>query len=684
MSVERPPRAESLSTAACRILLIEDNFDHRMLAQRALSTVCSHTEVLALESPLEGLQHLLAEGGNFDLIVADYRMPGMDGLAFLRRLKEQQVRTPVVMVTGLGSERVAVEALKEGAVDYLVKETGYLDLLPSVARKAIQIHHTERQLAGTRRQLAASDQRYRQLVHDLEAIVWESDPETLAFTFVSQRAESILGYPINDWLTQPEFRRFIVHPEDREHVLHTLRHCRSSASSQAMEYRALTAEGNYRWFKEVVRLHQSEEDAVLRGLMMDITDQKEAEEERKRLQQRLFQSQKLESLGTLAGGIAHDFNNLLQGILGFAELGVEECPRENAVSQYFHSILSSAERARDLTEQLLAFSRPNQPRIETVNANELVNESLRLLRRLIPATIEIRTQLQPDLWSARLDATQLQQVLVNLCLNSRDAMPDGGLLTISTANHRQASSRPEDVPASDSGYVSIVVSDTGSGIPAEIMRRIFDPFFTTKGVGKGTGLGLAVAYGIVRRHEGWIDVVSGPGHGATFSIFLPASSQPSPVKRVEPSCELVGGNGEFVLVVDDEQVVRDLASRILSGHGYRTLTACDGQQALEICRRQSPPIDLVLLDLAMPKMSGKECARLLMELNPPPKVIISSGNNPRPLASFAPVVRALAPKPYRPHELVRIVRQVLDEGKHPPELGPPPAGISDPSPWPSP
>ncbi len=392
-------------------------------------------------------------------------------------------------------------------------------------------------------------------------------------------------------------------------------------------------------------------------LCMDLT-------ERKSLEAQLLQAQKMESIGTLAGGIAHDFNNLLTGILGYSSFLLTSLPADAPGRAEIQAIEKTALRAADLTKRLLAFSRKAPVHFQALNLNELVRDTVHFLRRSIPKEIEVEVHCDPHLATVQADIGQMQQVLLNLCVNARDAMPDGGKLVIETLN---VDLRVNSVHPSARGrtgrFVVLSVTDTGVGIPREEADRIFEPFYTTKEVGKGTGLGLAMVYGIVESHRGWVEVFSEVGVGTTFKVFLPAiKAKGGSAESAQPSVER---GDETILVVDDEPVVLQLATSLLEWHGYTVLTASDGEGALRVLSEKSAQIDLVILDLVMPRMSGHETFDRIRRLYPNLKVLLSSGwatenNDIDDLCRRGAV--GFVQKPYQAYQLGSAVRQALRFG----------------------
>lgn len=391
-----------------------------------------------------------------------------------------------------------------------------------------------------------------------------------------------------------------------------------------------------------------------RGIMRDITEQRS-------LEQQLIQAQKMESMGTLAGGIAHDFNNILSAILGFASLIKMKITEDHEFYGYIDTIEKSAVRAAELTAQLLAFSRGGKYNQTPVALNYIVNDTLKIIRSTFDRSIEIEKHLHDNLPTIDADAGQINQVIMNLCVNARDAMPDGGRLIIETDSAALTEKYvKKHVGAKKGRYVILSVTDTGGGIGKDVQQRIFEPFFTTKETGKGTGLGLAMVYGVVKNHGGYVSVYSEKGEGTTFKVYLPVSGKPA-VKGLEKAREVKGGN-ELILVVDDEGVIRYLAKDILESHGYMVLLAENGEEAVNIYRKKKDEIGLVILDIIMPKMGGKKTFLKLKKVNPGVKVLLSTGysQNGQAKEILDSGVRGFIQKPYLVNELLLKARGVLD------------------------
>ncbi|MGD8562883.1 MAG: PAS domain S-box protein [Desulfarculaceae bacterium] len=389
--------------------------------------------------------------------------------------------------------------------------------------------------------------------------------------------------------------------------------------------------------------------------------------QRKKLESQLMQAQKMEAVGTLAGGMAHDFNNILTAITGYAELALDDSGKDGRISGHIDQILKASTRAKELIQRILTFSRKVEPELKPLDLNREVKQSVEMLKRTIPRMISIELHLSSEIDLIHGDSAQLEQMLLNLGTNARDAMPEGGRLIIETANTVLDRDYCRLHPGSSPGdYVQLSVSDTGSGIDKELLSQIFDPFFTTKEVGSGTGLGLAMVFGIVKGHGGYITCYSQAGQGTSFHIYLPAvktekSPEPRPVKTRPKS--LTGT--ETILLVDDEPSLRSVASSLLTKNGYKTLLASSGEEAVEIFLVKAAEIDLVVLDIGMPGMGGHRCLQALLEIKPEAKIIIASGYSKNGALRETMALGAVdyLAKPFKTAELLETVRRVLDHSK---------------------
>ncbi len=468
----------------------------------------------------------------------------------------------------------------------------------------------------------------------------------------------ILGYPAERLLqmTVPQ----VTHPDDvTSEEAHRARLRRGEASSFRMEKRYLHATGQVVWGSLSVSAVAGDDGRPLYFIsqLEDVTG-------RRQLEDRLLQAQKLESVGRLAGGVAHDFNNLLVAILGYAEFLEKGIREGNPSLDDLAEIRAAGERARDLTRQLLTVARRQVVEPRVMDLNEVLRDAERLLRRVIGEDVDLAVVPAESLWRVKADPAQIQQVVLNLAVNARDAMPRGGKLTLETANveldERYAASHPGVAPGH---YALLAVSDSGTGMSREATAHLFEPFFTTKPAGAGTGLGLATVYGIVKQAGGHISVYSEPGHGTSFKIYLPPTDGAPVPAGVGPAPRPRPGT-ETVLLVEDASAVRDIAARALAGAGYRVLEAANGQAALQAAARTEGPVHLLLTDVVMPDMSGRQLAEALQQVRPGMRVLYVSGYTEDTILHHGvlePGVRFLA-KPFTPTALQAKVRQVLDGG----------------------
>ncbi len=504
----------------------------------------------------------------------------------------------------------------------------------------------EQRIAGRTAELRASNEdlrdsaeRYRFLAEAMPQIVWTARPDGW-LDYFNQRWYEYTGMTFEEtqgWDWAP-----VLHPDDREECLARWRHAVATGEVYQVEARFRRAsDGEYRWHlaRAIPRRGQSGEVVQWVGTSTDIHDLKAATESferanhelreemarRQRLEEQLVQSQKMEAIGRLAGGVAHDFNNLLTGISGFSGLLLDDLDSQPRLAEYVREIQSAAGRAAALTNQLLAFSRRQVAQPRVIDVNKTVEELRKMLVRLIGEDVQLVTRLAPEPACVNIDPGQVDQILMNLAVNARDAMPAGGRLEIETAKVELGPDRiSSHIGVPPGQYVMLAVSDTGSGMSPEVRQRLFEPFFTTKEMGRGTGLGLSIVYGIVKQNAGDILVYSEPGLGTVFKIYFPAASAAVSV-ATEPREAAAPSAGGTVLVVEDEQVVLKFASSVLERRGYNVLTAETPQQALEVSARHDGRIDLLLTDVVLPGMSGHELAGILGGARLGLKVLYMSG-----------------------------------------------------------
>ena len=505
--------------------------------------------------------------------------------------------------------------------------------------------------------LRESEERYRQLFEMESDAIFLVDNARGAILEVNASASGLYGYSREEML---RMKNTDLSAEPEETVAAT----RQRRPRVPIRYHR-KKDGTAFPVEITARHFNSRGREVHVAAIRDISFRMEVEEEKRRLQAQLLQAQKMEAIGTLAGGLAHDFNNLLQAVQGYAELVLLRPKQDEPRSRELHEIIRAAKRGAELTRQLLTFSRKVESKPQPMELNRRVEQVKELLARTIPKMIEIELRLADDLKMINADSTQIEQVLMNLAVNAKDAMPEGGRLFVETRNvsldkaycDTHLGARPGD-------YVLLMVSDTGYGMDQETLEHIFEPFFTTKGVGRGTGLGLAMVYGIVKSHNGYITCYSEVGHGTTFKIYLPTVEEAPEVPRDRVE-RLPEGGTETILLVDDEESVRQLGKEMLETVGYRVLIASDGEEAMGLCTQRMGDIHLVILDLIMPGIGGKSCLEALLRLDPRVKVLIASGYsvNGRLEETLRSGARAFISKPYELRDLLKRVRDILDEDR---------------------
>jgi PAS domain S-box-containing protein len=526
------------------------------------------------------------------------------------------------------------------------------DGIRSATRKLIDQVATQAVLALERselyQQLRVSEERFRSIFEQVYLGVELASLDG-RFTAVNPAFARLLGYTCEE--LQGKHFTEITHPLDasaKQEQVQTL--LENGTGQVSLEMRYLRKSGESFWCAtNISLLHDAAgRPAYFLGMVQDIDERKKAEEDRGRLQQQLFQAQKMEALGTLAGGIAHDFNNLLNVMLGFASLARQRLSSDDPLQDSMGMIEESAQRAAVLTRQLLGFARPERQQVTAVCVDQVMDRVRRMVARTFDRNIALAIHKGSEPLWVNAEPSYLEQALLNLCINARDAMPQGGTLTLeSGAVTREAQPSDPRATCAAGRYASISVQDTGAGIAPETLPRVFDPFFTTKAPDRGTGLGLAMVFGFVEKHGGFVKAQSEPGRGARFTISLPLIPAPAGQTGPDGLGPLQPGRGT-VLVVDDEPLVRAFASQGLKGLGYQVLVAENGKQALQIYEQHRKEIDCVLLDLIMPELSGLETYRRMRAVDPTVRVVFASGYSTGGILRDAPDARSAAfiGKPY--------------------------------------
>jgi PAS domain S-box-containing protein len=490
--------------------------------------------------------------------------------------------------------------------------------------------------------------------------MWVYDLETLAFLAVNESAVHHYGYSREEFLAMT--LKDIRPAEDIPALYDSL--ARSSGGVDAAgTWRHLKKDGTIIEVEITSHLLVFDDRRAELILAHDITERNRLEAALLESEEQLRQSQKLEAIGQLAGGVAHDFNNLLTAINGYSALALRRLGEEHPIASYLEEIKKAGDRAANLTRQLLAFGRKQLLQPLSLNLNDVVKDMSKMLRRLIGENIDFVAKLSPDLKQIKADPGQVEQVLVNLVVNARDAMPSGGTLTIETANAQlDGAYASKHIGVNPGRYIMLAVSDTGIGMDQGTQLRIFEPFFTTKEKGKGTGLGLSTVYGIVRQSGGNVWVYSEPQHGTSFKIYLPQIDAGVGGDGAPAALSIIKRGSETVLLVEDEDMVRNLATELLKENGYTVLEASGGEEAIRLCRNHKEPIHLLITDVVMPKMSGKDVARRLQMVHPESRVLFMSGYTDEAIVHHGIVDSHIAfiQKPFSETALMQKIRDVLD------------------------
>jgi PAS domain S-box-containing protein len=526
-------------------------------------------------------------------------------------------------------------------------------MIISIICFTLRVLVAQRRLQRTVEQLRSSEGRYRSLFEHNMAAVYRSTLDGRLLD-CNQAFCDMFGYTRDEILSTSTAVLYPGGREEREALLAKIREQGSQRSVEAI-YRRKDGSQIHTLGHRAIS-HDENGHEILEGTLIDMT-------QRRSLESQLQQSQRMESLGMLAGGVAHDFNNLLTVINGYSAMQLESVPANTPVHHYATEIKSAAERAAALTRQLLAFSRQQVMEERTVNLNSLVRDFEKFLRRLIGEDIEVRSSLHQGLGTVRVDAGQMEQVLMNLVVNARDAMPTGGAITIETSNiDLDPATLERPLPVAPGPYVRLSVTDTGTGIAEQVLPHIFEPFFTTKALGKGTGLGLATTYGIVQQSRGYIDVQSKPGAGARFDVYLPRLAKAASSTGPEKPTQAARG-AEGILLIEDNQPLRTMAKTLLESYGYSVFTLEDPSQLDSFCEIHSGRIDLLLTDVVLPRMSGTEVAKRVSAIIPRVKVLYISGYPTHALLdrSLLDATGAYLQKPFPPALLAAKVREVLDQ-----------------------
>jgi two-component system cell cycle sensor histidine kinase/response regulator CckA len=651
---------EVVSPTQTRVLLVEKD----RIVRELLESVLEHAgRRVDSTTTLRAAIDAAKQAPPVDVALIESRLPDGSGLELARGLKELDPTTEVLLMSAAPSLEAVLAAVEANVSEYFAKpfeDVHQLALRIAAAEERARLRREGKWLHAA---LVESEERYRKLFEAIPDAVVVFDARTQAIEDVNPAALELYGYQRRELLGRPATDLRAPCPEEVQDVSPFAQ----TAIAGVRMRRDRRQDGSVVHVELVEgRFHVREQDRVVE-IVRDINERLQAEATRKELETRLRQSQKLEMLGQLAGGVAHDFNNLLAVILNYAQFvhdalnGIPGTHAGSSLRDDVEQILSAAHIGASLTKQLLGFSRREVFQADIVDVNTVVQATERLLRRTLGPTIDLCTHLADGLACVRMDRGQLEQIIVNLAVNARDAMPEGGRLTIVTRN-----SPAEDMGSAASeaspNIVTIEVSDTGQGMDAATLEHAFEPFFTTKERDRGTGLGLAMVKGIIERLGGCIDVTSEVGVGSCFRIVLPATRDQGSGRQLSQRPTQNPPHGELILVVDDEAAVRRAMVRILKRAGYQVVEADGSARALEKHQRLGASLSLVVTDVLMPEMSGEELVRRMRERQPNLRVLFVTGYATSAMIGEGEDTkqRAVLPKPFEQHRLLAVVREVLD------------------------
>lgn len=627
-----------------RILHLEDDpADAELIRVRlkAMDIACAIERVATKADFLARLEQQC-----FDLIISDYTLPGFDGRSALGIARQKCPEVPFIFVSGTIGEEVAVDSLKQGATDYVLKDR--LPRLVASVQRAIR----EAQERAERRQAEMKVREQAALLDQATDAIFVRDLEQ-RITYWNKGAERVYGWTAHEALGRRAAELlYKVDSPRRQEIWKTVLE-KGEWEGELRQVTRASKEIIVASRRTLLRDVEGKPAAIL-NINTDVTENKEMEAQ-------LLRSQRMENIGALAGGIAHDLNNVLGPILVMGHLLRDKLPGPED-RKILDTATASAQRGAEMVKQILSFARGVAGEPMVLQVKHLVSEVFSLAKDTFPRSIHIKIGIAQELRPIMGDATQLHQVLLNLCVNARDAMPEGGTLSIEAENIVLEEKRtPMQVLPLSGPFVVLTVSDTGSGIPPDLLDKIFEPFFTTKETGKGTGLGLSTVRSIVKNHGGFLEVFSQAGRGTTFKIYLPvAAPTETEIARRKRSAPPVG-QGELILLVDDEQALLEITKELLESFNYRVVTATDGAEAVTVFRRRKGKINLVITDLMMPIMDGPALIRALRQLDPEAKIIAVSGLGSQ--ARLADVdhlnVQAFLTKPYTTEQLLSTLRQSL-------------------------
>jgi two-component system cell cycle sensor histidine kinase/response regulator CckA len=638
-----------------KILLLEDNPNDAELIESELENAGMSFISHRVDSKEEFVDAL--DSFRPDVVLSDFSMPSFDGMTALSITRSQYPEMPFIFISGTIGEEKAIEALKNGATDYVLKDHP-ARLVPSVQRALRE--------AGERAERKRAEMAQRDS-QELFRLITENVADLIAVVDLDgKRLYNNAAY--REILGDPETLRGTdsfqdIHPEDRDRIKALFLDTVRTGIGHRAEFRFIAKDQSVRYIESRGSVIRDSEGKVSRVVVLsrDVTERKKSELEKENLEVQFRQAQKMESIGTLAGGVAHDFNNILAIILGYGSLLEKNQPAPGELTKALANITQAARRGSAVVRQLMTFARKSNVVFAPTHVNTLIQELAGMVEATFPKTITLSTRLAADLPVITADAGQLNQALLNLCVNARDAMPEGGTIAITTEKVNADSIRARFREAEKVAHIAIHVSDTGCGMDDATRQRIFEPFFTTKQLGKGTGLGLAMVYGVVKGHKGHIDVESTPDKGTTFHVFLPVKESPARVEQPSTSAEQSLRVGGTVLLVEDEEMLIELVRSLLMDEGFSVLVARTGREAVETYRHHLGEVALVISDLGLPELVGVEVYKKIKEIDPTVKTIFTTGYLEEEVREDIDRMGdvLVIPKPFLPREFLRMVKAVI-------------------------
>ncbi len=630
------------------ILYVEDDLETRDQLTRFLSRRVK--TVLTADNGVKGLE--IYRATRPDIIIADILMPEMDGLTMSEEIREQDETTPIIITAASELKDHVLRAINIGVDKYVVKAVD-----PDRLMKMLNVCACRLYTEAARKE---SEEKFR--------IAFQTSPDSIVMNRVSDGMyldindgyTRLSGYTREDVIGKTTFDIHLWHDlKDRERMIDMLR---QDGYVENMEAIFRMKDGSLKYGLASARMLKINQEDVILSIARDITHYKQAQLEQEKLQAQLQQAQKMESVGRLAGGVAHDFNNMLQSIIGHTEMAMTKMAADDPVHDDLQEILKAARRSAELTRQLLAFARKQTVSPQVLDLNDTISGMLKMLNRIIGEDIEVSWKPAENLWPVKMDPSQIDQILANLIVNARDAISGAGMVTIQTDNavfdRTYCDIHAEVHPGN---FVMLAVSDTGAGMTPETISQIFEPFFTTKEFGKGTGLGLAMVYGVVKQNDGFINVYSEPGQGTMFRIYLPRCNGDVVPESEEASSSPIHGV-ETILLVEDDPAILDVAKIILEKYGYTVLTANTTEDARLLTECYPGDIHLLITDVVMPGMNGRELMEALKDIRPQLNTLFMSGYTANIIAHQGVLDEGVyfLQKPFSMKELGEKVREVLD------------------------